>query len=196
MLGMLVFIVTEIMFFAGLVSAFTISKANAAMGTWPPPGQPMLPAAATLLNTVVLLVSGVLLVLAYRRFTVGSRGSRAPDGFGASAPAPDALRAAKSSVALYAGAFVLGAAFVVLQGREWAALLSQGMTMTSSTLGAFFYLIVGTHALHVAVCIVAMAYGFVRLMRGTMSREFYLATLCFWTFVVGAWPIIYLRVYF
>ena len=173
MLGMLVFIVTEIMFFAGLISAFTISKTNAGMGIWPPPGQPMLPAAATSVNTVVLLVSGVLLFFAYRRF-----------------------RAGVSSTALYLGAFLLGAAFVVLQGREWAALLSQGMTMTSSTLYAFFYLIVGIHALHVAVCIVAMGVGFVRLRAGTLSREFYLATLCFWTFVVGAWPIIYFRVYF
>lgn len=173
MLGMLVFIVTEVMFFAGFISAFTISKANAPMGMWPPPGQPALPAAQTALNTGVLLVSGVLLFLAYRRF-----------------------RAASSAVALYAGAFVLGAAFVVLQGREWAALLSQGLTMTSSTLGAFFYLIVGLHALHAVVCIFAMAWGFVKLRAGTMSREFFLATVCFWTFVVGAWPIIYLRVYF
>src|SRR6476619_3219685 len=97
MLGMLVFIVTEVMFFAGFISAFTISKANAPMGMWPPPGQPMLPAAATAVNTVVLLVSGVLLFLAYRRF-----------------------RAGVSSMALYAGAFCLGAAFVALQGREWA----------------------------------------------------------------------------
>ena len=143
------------------------------MGMWPPPGQPRLPATATALNTVVLLVSGVLLFLAYRRFRAGA-----------------------SALSLYAGAFVLGAAFVALQGREWAALLSQGATMTSSNTYAFFFLIVGLHALHVAVCIVAMGFGFVKLQRGTLSREFFLATLCFWTFVVGAWPIIYARVYF
>ena len=173
MLGMLVFIVTEIMLFAGFISAFTISKANAAMGMWPPPGQPRLPAEATLLNTGVLLVSGVLLFVAYRRF-----------------------RATQPFESLYLGAFVLGAAFVALQGREWAALLGQGMTMTSSTLGAFFYLIVGAHALHVAVCIIAMAYGFVLSKQKKLSREFFLATLAFWTFVVGAWPVIYFRVYF
>ncbi|MBK7857522.1 MAG: heme-copper oxidase subunit III [Archangiaceae bacterium] len=173
MLGMLVFIVTEVMFFSGFVSAFTISKANAPMGMWPPPGQPMLPAAATLVNTLVLLVSGVLLFLAYRRF-----------------------RAAQPSVALYTGAFVLGAAFLALQGREWVALLAQGMTLTSSTLGGFFFLIVGTHALHVVACIIAMGFGFLRLRRGTMSREYYLAMLAFWTFVVAAWPVIYARVYF
>ncbi len=173
MLGMLIFVVTEVMLFAGFISAFTISKANAAMGAWPPPGQPRLPAEATLLNTAVLLVSGVLLFVAYRRFRVQA--------------------AAKG---LYLAAFVLGAAFVVLQGREWVALLGAGMTMTSSNLGSFFYLIVGAHALHVSACIVAMAFGFVQLQRGTLSREFFLATLTFWTFVVGAWPVIYLRVYF
>ena len=173
MLGMLVFIVTEVMFFAGFISAFTISKANAPMGMWPPPGQPMLPAAATALNTVVLLVSGVLLFVAYRRFRGGA-----------------------TVQPLYLAAFVLGAAFVALQGREWAALLGQGMTMRSSTLGAFFFLIVGLHALHVAVCIVAMGVGYLKLRAGKLSRDFFLATLAFWTFVVGAWPVIYFRVYF
>jgi len=173
MLGTLIFIVTEVMLFAGFISAFTISKANAVMGMWPPPGQPRLPAEATLVNTAALLASGVLLFVAYRRFRAG-------------APAK----------ALYVAALVLGTAFVVLQGREWVSLLGAGMTMTSSTLGAFFYLIVGAHALHVAVCIVAMGFGWVRLQRGTLSRDFFLATLSFWTFVVAAWPIIYLRVYF
>lgn len=174
MLGMLVFIVAEIMFFAGLISAYTISKANTAMGMWPPPGQPLLPAAATAVNTGVLLVSGVLMFVGYRFFRA----------------------APKSATWLYLSGFVLGTAFVVLQGREWAALLSQGMTLTSSALGAFFYLIVGAHAAHAVVCIVAMAVGFVKLQRGTLSKEFYLATLTFWTFVVAAWPIIYFRVYF
>jgi len=71
MLAMLVFIVTEVMFFSGFISAFTISKGNTAMGMWPPPGQPLLPAAATAVNTGVLLLSGALLFIAYRRFRAG-----------------------------------------------------------------------------------------------------------------------------
>lgn len=173
MLGMLVFIVTEIMLFAGFISAFTISKASAISGTWPPPGQPMLPAQSTAFNTVVLLVSGVLMVMAFNRFRKGGR-----------------------ALGLYAGAFVLGATFVALQGREWVALLAQGLTLSSSNLGSFFYLIVGLHALHVMACILAMAVGMARLMKGKLSTEFFQATLAFWMFVVGAWPIIYFRVYF
>jgi cytochrome c oxidase subunit 3 len=173
MLGMLVFIVTELMFFAGFISAFTISKANTAMNMWPPPGQPLLPAAATAVQTGMLVLSGVLLFVAYRRF-----------------------RASQSVMGHYVAAFVLGAAFVGLQGREWVALLGQGATLSSGTLYAFFYLIVGLHALHAVACIVAMTFGLRRLMTGRMTRDWFLAMLAFWTFVVGMWPIIYARVYF
>ena len=41
--GMLVFIFTEAMFFAGLISAHTIVKSQVAGQLWPPYGQPRLP---------------------------------------------------------------------------------------------------------------------------------------------------------
>jgi cytochrome c oxidase subunit 3 len=174
MLATLVFIVTETMMFAGFISAFTISKANAGPTMWPPPGQPRLPAQATLLNTAVLLLSGVVLVFAYRLYKKEPQRATWP----------------------YLTAFMLGAAFVGLQGREWLGLLAQGMTLTSSTLGAFFYIIVGGHALHAAVAILFLGIGFIRLKRGTLSPGFFLGSVTFWTFVVGMWPVIYLRVYF
>ena len=62
--GMLIFVGTEVMFFAGLVSAFTIARSHA-LG-WPPPGQPRLPVLATALNTLVLLASGAVLASAGR----------------------------------------------------------------------------------------------------------------------------------
>ena len=43
--GMLVFVLTEAMLFAGFISAFTIVKASAPV--WPPPDQPRLPVEAT-----------------------------------------------------------------------------------------------------------------------------------------------------
>ena len=46
-LGTLFFIVAEVMFFSGAISAFTISRSGALPGTWPMPGQPRLPAEAT-----------------------------------------------------------------------------------------------------------------------------------------------------
>ena len=66
-LGMLIFIIAEVMFFAGLISAFMIVKSNAVSG-WPPPGQPTLPAGETAINTAALLLSAVVLFFANRDF--------------------------------------------------------------------------------------------------------------------------------
>src|SRR6202142_1043980 len=63
-LGTIVFVVAEIMFFAALISAHTIARASAMEGMWPPPGQPRLPVERTAINTAALLLSGVLLWLA------------------------------------------------------------------------------------------------------------------------------------
>ncbi len=173
-LGTLIFVVAEVMFFVGMISAFTISKATALPGSWPVPGQPMLPADATALNTVALLLSGAVLVAAHVSFRKGSPMAKW----------------------LVLGAWVLGALFVGLQGREWAALLSQGLTLTSSRLGAFFYLIVGTHAVHALMALVALGLSFVSLLRGSTSPGLFFGAQTFWYFVVLLWPIIYARVYF
>src|SRR4029450_3339315 len=59
-LGMLIFVGTEVMLFAGMISAFLILRATAA-GAWPPPGQPRLPLEETAINTLALLASGFML---------------------------------------------------------------------------------------------------------------------------------------
>ncbi|MGH7288155.1 MAG: cytochrome c oxidase subunit 3, partial [Myxococcota bacterium] len=64
-LGMSIFIFTEAMLFAGLISAHTIARASAPLG-WPPPGQPRLPFEETAVNTAALLLSGVSVFVAQR----------------------------------------------------------------------------------------------------------------------------------
>lgn len=173
-LGTLIFVVAEVMFFSGMISAFTISRANSLPGMWPPPGQPRLPAGATALNTAALLASGALLLIASRQWRA------------------DPPRARWT----YLTSWLLGAGFVVLQGREWTALLADGLTLTSSTLGAFFYLIVGAHALHAMGALAALGWGAVLLWRGELTRGWFFGTQTFWYFVVLMWPIVYARVYF
>lgn len=174
-LAMLVFVGTEVMFFTGLISAFTITRAGAPPLAWSLPAGLMLPAAQTGFNSLVLLASGVLVFLSHRAFRAGTP--------------------ANTSRTLLA-AVLFGLLFVILQGREWWALLSQGVTMQSSTLGAFFYLIVGTHAAHAVAAIVALGVAWARLRRGTLTPGFFFGAQTFWYFVVGIWPVIYLRVYF
>jgi heme/copper-type cytochrome/quinol oxidase subunit 3 len=174
-LGMLIFIGTEVMLFSGLISAFTITRAGVPPLAWALPSGLMLPAAETAFNSLALLASGVLMFLAHRQFR-----------------AADTSKAARTLLA----ATLLGALFVLLQGREWWALLSQGVTMQASTLGAFFYLIVGTHALHAVAAIVGLGVAWARMGRGTLTPGFFFGAQTFWYFVVGIWPVIYLRVYF
>lgn len=171
-LAMLVFVVTEVMFFAGLVSAFAIAKSQA-VGSWPPYGQPRLPVEETAVNTAMLLASGLLLYLAHRAHRTGS----------------------KRLFSLFLGAILLGAGFVVFQGVEWVALIHEGLTMTSSQHGAFFYLIVGMHALHAVAAIVALAAVFVQLARGRMRTTSFWTVEVFWYFVVLIWPVLYYQVY-
>lgn len=169
--GTIIFVVTELMLFAGFVSAFTITRA--AYNTWPPIGQPRLPAGETLLNTAALLASGVVLFFANRAF----------------------VRKAANTGRLLLSALLLGAFFVVFQGVEWLQLIRQGLTLTSSNHGAFFYIIIGTHALHAVGAIVALGLVCLKYRQGKLEHSTLLATAVFWYFVVGVWPVLYLRVY-
>jgi cytochrome c oxidase subunit 3 len=170
-LGMSLFILTEIMFFAGMISSFSIVRASAAI--WPPPDQPRLPLEETALNTLALLLSGVFLFLAQRRFDKDRESARTP----------------------LIIAIALGTFFVVFQGWEWASMLAQGLTITSSILGSFFYLIVGVHALHAIAAIVLLIRSWRRLESGWLQPSQLATAAVLWYFVVGAWPVVFWRVY-
>jgi cytochrome c oxidase subunit 3 len=170
-MAMLIFVVMEVMFFAGLISAFAIIKAGAMV--WPPPDQPRLPIERTAFNTAALLASGGALLLARRSFR----------------------RSRVAAARFLAAAMGLGAFFVIAQGAEWVALIHQGLTLTSSSLGSFFYLIVGLHALHAAIALGLLAYTFARLRRGWLASSQLATAEIFWYFVVILWPVLYLTVY-
>jgi len=170
-LGMLLFVFSEIMMFTGLLSAVTIARASAAQ--WPPPGQARLPIEATAFNTVVLLASGAYLWLAARAYR-------------------DTPRRANR---LLLTSMLLGAFFVCFQGYEWVGLLKEGLTLTSSRHGAFFYVIVGAHALHALAGLTVLTAAYLKLRSKRLAPDFLAATQGFWFFVVGLWPFLYVRVY-
>ena len=89
----------------------------------------------------------------------------------------------------------LGAFFVIFQGREWVALLAQGLTLTSSPYGGFFYVIVGVHALHAIAALGGLVWAWTRLRAGRLAPTQLWTVETFWFFVVLVWPMIYLRVY-
>lgn len=170
-LGMLLFLMVEAMMFAGFISAFMIVKSNAI--EWPPPGQPRLPVERTLLNSVALLVSGGVLLHAGRVFRRNRLKALGPMGV----------------------AMALGAFFVAFQGWEWLQLLREGLTLTSSQHGSFFYVIVGMHAAHALVALAALAWAWRKLSTLELAPSTLAGVSLFWYFVVLLWPVLYWRVY-
>ena len=172
-LGMVAFIGTELMFFAALISAFLII--SSAAEAWPPEGQPRLPIYVTALNSLVLFASGWMMFKAYHSFKATSF--------------------SEETSKLVRITMWLGIVFVAVQGIEWIRLLSYGLTMTSSQYGAFFYLIIGTHAVHAIGAVIGLRRLSLKLEKGTLRLETFQAVQLFWFFVVGVWPILYVLVY-
>ena len=173
-LGMLIFMVTEAMFFAGLISAYVVIKAG--IEEWPPWGQPRLPVVATAFNTVVLLASGFIMVHSRACFK-------------------------KNELALgrrWLGfSILLGAFFLVFQGYEWIQLLKFGFTLSSSVYGGLFYLLIGAHGFHVMGALSILIYAWYRIKTpvNPITHEGLFPFQLLWYFVVCVWPVLYVLVY-
>lgn len=172
--GMLIFVMAEAMFFAALFSAYTIVSAGA--DNWPPLGQPRLPVASTAFNTLALLLSGWTMFRANRHF----------------AARPPRLEATRRFLL---ATILLGGFFVLFQGFEWLRLLHYGLTMVSSSYGSFFYLLIGTHALHAIAALIVLLMVFSKLRQGRMGKGQFWGAQVFWYFVVGIWPVLYVLIY-
>jgi cytochrome c oxidase subunit III len=169
--GTMMFVFTEIMLFAGLISAHMVFVSNQVGELWPPPDQPLLPFAETARNSVFLLLSGATLALAWR------------------------ARGRGAGVVLMGVTTLLGAIFVASQGVEWLGLIRDGLTLTSSPYGGFFYMIVGAHALHAVAGILCLAWAWTSLRADRLSGPQFVSVQIFWYFVVLVWPVIFLQVY-
>lgn len=170
-IGMSLLIATELMFFAGLISAYLVNKAGA---SWPPVGQPRLPIEMTAVNTIILLFSSVTLHLFKKKY------------------------AKANEKKLLLVTMLLGLAFVAIQGMEWVKLLQFGLTTTSSLYGAFFYTLIGAHGFHVIVGLLILLYLLVSVNKKTQNEKIVnriSACSMYWYFVVGIWPILYILVY-
>ena len=173
-IGMVLLVITEIMFFAGLISAYLVNRAGAP--SWPPANQPRLPIEITGVNTLILLLSGVFFWLLIRHYP--SKGD-------------------KARIWLLLS-MITGLIFVGIQGYEWIRLIGYGLTTTSSVYGAFFYSVIGMHGFHVLIGLGFLLYLLFRLKPGS-DREKGLnriqAVGIFWFFVVAIWPVLYYMVY-
>lgn len=173
-IGMVLFLFTEAMIFAALISAFLVLKMRAV--AWPPPGQPRLPVVVTGFNTLVLLASAYTMIRAV-----------------------DVLRSGRGGAARWLQATAaLGILFLLVQGFEWARLVGFGLTGASSVYGATFYAIVGIHAIHVLAAVIVLAVSLSRARRGVYTSDSHgglVVCRMYWVFVVAVWPVLYLLLY-
>jgi cytochrome c oxidase subunit III len=127
LLGMVLFIASEVMFFGGLFGAyFTI---RSAAPEWPPPDTPHLSAAYAAVLTAILVTSSVTMQ------------------FGVWAIRQNHQRRLLLWLAV---SLVLGAIFLTMQALEYANLIEEGMTLSSGVFGSTFYTLTGFHGAHVA----------------------------------------------
>ncbi|MBM3216220.1 heme-copper oxidase subunit III [Candidatus Poribacteria bacterium] len=173
--GLVVALGAESMLFAGLTSAHLILRGS--VEGWPPADQPRLPIEMTALATLALLASGVTV---WRATVCAREGST-----------PRLLRWLGLTT-------LLGVAFLSIQGVEWIRLIAQGLTLRSSLYGALFYAVIGFHALHVVVGVLALAYLLSRSGTGRYSSGEPIPVVLgavYWCYVVGLWPLLYALVY-
>jgi cytochrome c oxidase subunit 3 len=142
--GTIIWLSSELMFFAGLFAMYFTARARATEG-WPP--EP------THLNLPYALAITIILVASSVTCQFGVFAAEQGNVYG--------LRR------WFTITFVMGLVFVLGQGYEYVMLVEDGTTISSSTYGSVFYITTGFHGLHVIGGLIAFVF---LLIRSTMGR--------------------------
>nr|BDQ43996.1 cytochrome c oxidase subunit 3 [Amynthas conformis] len=176
--GMILFITSEVMFFFAFFWAFfhsSLAPAPEIGCSWPPTGiTPLNPFSVPLLNTAVLLASGVTVTWAHHSLMEGNR--------------TNAIQALTITV-------MLGAYFTVLQAGEYVA---APFTIADSVYGTTFFVATGFHGLHVLIGSSFLLICLLRTMLHHFSNGHHLgfeAAAWYWHFVDVVWICLYLCIY-
>ena len=160
--GIALGIVSILMFFMALASAFLVRKGTS--HDWVPVHLP----AVLWLDTLVLLASSFTLELARRRLSRSD-----VSGFRT----------------LWGVTTGLGALFVLGQLVAWRQLVAQGVYLASNPASSFFYIFTGAHAVHLLGGIVALLYvSFRNFEKANVSLPTAAeVTSYYWHFMDGLW---------
>jgi cytochrome c oxidase subunit III len=163
-MGMILFVASEAMFFAAFFGAYFTIKANEPV--WPPPGIPHLKIDIATVLTVLLVTSSVCVQIAMRSIRAGTT-RRATVWLGIT--------------------IALGIAFLALQAYDYSQL---GFGLKDGVFGSLFYVMTGIHMAHVVGGVVFLALVFGQLVRGRLTREHHdplAAGAIYWDFVDVVW---------
>lgn len=177
--GMVIFLLSETMFFFGFFWCFfymSISPSIWIGCTWPPQGiQPLDPFLLPLLNTLILVSSGISATFSHKCILV---------------------RTGRKDVTL--GLIIsifLGLTFTAFQLWEYSMAT---FSINDGIYGSIFYLSTGFHGLHVIIGTTALIVCLIRHLKYHFQMEHHVGfelSLWYWHFVDVIWILLYLFIY-
>nr|BBD20479.1 cytochrome c oxidase subunit III [Cyrtodactylus thirakhupti] len=176
--GMVLFITSEVFFFIGFFWAFyhsSLSPTPELGGCWPPSAiTPLNPFEVPLLNTAVLLASGVTVTWAHHAIMNNNR--------------LEAIQGLTLTI-------LLGAYFTLLQALEY---YEAPFTIADAVYGATFFVATGFHGLHVIIGTTFLLICLLRQIKFhfTTGHHFgFEAAAWYWHFVDVVWLFLYVSIY-
>nr|YP_010274423.1 cytochrome c oxidase subunit III [Pochazia confusa]UJT96867.1 cytochrome c oxidase subunit III [Pochazia confusa] len=177
-MGMILFITSEVMFFMSFFWSFFHSSLspNIEIGMmWPPKSiKPFNPMEVPLLNTIILLSSGVSITWAHQSILLNK------------------LNKSNKSILITA---LLGIYFTILQKWEYS---EANFTIADSIYGSTFFMMTGFHGIHVIIGTIFLMVCFIRSTKMHFSKTHHMgfeAAAWYWHFVDVVWLFLYISVY-
>lgn len=178
-LGVGLFIISEALFFLAIFWAYFHSALSPTLelgAQWPPVAiEPINPFELPLLNTMILLSSGVTVTYSHHCLIQGVRSGG------------------------LAGLFytiILAIIFTILQGIEYSV---SSFTISDGTFGSCFFFATGFHGLHVIIGTVFLGVGLARFLAYHLTENHHLgleAGILYWHFVDIVWLFLFVSIYY
>ncbi|MBM3742688.1 MAG: heme-copper oxidase subunit III [Actinobacteria bacterium] len=186
--GTIVWLASELMFFAALFAMYFTTRAVQGPEKWAE-GVEMLNVPFSAINTTVLVLSSVTCqfgVFAAERFQNARTGG--------------IFQLSKWGMReWFALTFAMGAFFIGGQIYEYAELVREGLTVSSSPYGSVFYLPTGFHGLHVTGGLIAFLIVMVRVSKarkfGHQQATTTIVVSYYWHFVDIVWIALFSAIY-
>lgn len=177
-IGVILFILTEVMFFAAFFWAFfhsSLAPTHEIGSIWPPKGIEIIEAfKLPLVNTALLLTSGVSVTWAHHEIVNGTKNN------------------AKDGILL---TIILAFIFTALQIIEYS---HSSFKISDSVYGSAFFLATGFHGLHVLIGSIFLAVCWYRLHKNQFSKGHHFgfeAAVWYWHFVDVVWLFLFVSIY-
>ena len=200
-IGMFFALAAVVMLFVSFTSAYIVRQG---MGTWSDASagyvtdwKPITLPPVLWVNTLILLASSFTLAMARRGLARKMKVS--PQRAASPMPAPALISDQQRPLPWLGITFVLGAGFLVGQLLAWGEMRHEGIFVATNPSSSFFYVLTGTHGLHLLGGVLALAYaGVTSLLRKPLATRFMVVdvTALYWHFMDFLWIYIFALLHF